>query len=163
MGWFTRTNVTAAWPPQDFKLHVDLNELTLNSIACGQLAECLNFLGPGEHGQSWNEYRFPDKGVTLCIERELLTAFHVHPHPTAEERDAGMQPFTGVVYYDGKPQHLGATAGVANFVASLPTPDYFEETEDQRILTFHTFRREWELLLDRDGRANMISVYAAKQ
>lgn len=159
MGWFTKTNVTAAWPGLSFKLHVDLNELTLNSIACGQLGVCLNFLGPGEHGLLGHEYRFTEKGLTLGIERELLTAFHVHVSPTAEEREQGMQPFSGKVFYDGKPQALGAKVGVANLIAALPKPDFFEETEDQRILTFKSFRREWELILDRDGRVNTISVF----
>src|SRR5204862_5410100 len=97
MGWFTPRNRTKDWQSQDFKLRVDLNALTLNSIACGQLADCLDFLGPGEPGALSNEYVFANRGITLKIDREALAAFHIHLQPTGQDREHGIQPFIGEV------------------------------------------------------------------
>ena len=159
MGLFTKRNPTERWNEQNFLLRVDLNALTLNTIACGDLADCLDFIGPGKHGLLKNEYQFPSKGLTLGIERELLKSFQIHLQPTSEEREQGMQPFVGEVIFEGKPRSLGAKVGAANLIAELGEPDVFEETDEQRILTYISFQREWELILDREGRVMTINVF----
>ncbi|QEL16256.1 hypothetical protein [Limnoglobus roseus] len=158
MGWLTKRNRTAYWVAGGAAPVADLDSFKLNGVACGEPADSLSSLGPGEPAVL-NEYRFPSQGITLDLGGGLLRAFHVHLHPTDEEQGAGMQPFAGTILRASLVGPLAMRAGGPNLIASLGDPIAVERVEGQVVLTYQERGHEWEIIASPDGRVLTVSVY----
>jgi len=162
MGWLTRRNVTRGWQELAAPLVLDLDALTLAGVECGDPADGLSFLGPGESGVLVGEFHFPAKGVTLDIEADELHGIHVHTRPNDSEGQLGIRPFGGVIRHRGEVLHPTALNAVAAIVR-FGEPDVIEDVTDnsyrRRVFTYLTDGSEWELLFGTDGVLELICMY----
>jgi hypothetical protein len=144
VSWFRKKNPTADWIGRpDAALVLDLDAFTLQGTRIGDPATSLDLLGPGQPGDGLDEFDFPDRGVTLEIKKDAVTAFHVH-----------FPAFLGAIQFHHQTLRPDSAHGVAGWTALCGEPDVIEDD----ILTYSAGDREWELLLE-DGRLKTISVY----
>jgi hypothetical protein len=158
MGWLTRRNVTRDWQEQAVPLVLDLDALALAGVECGDPADGLSLLGPGEPGVLGTEFHFPAKGVTLDIEAGDVRGVHVHTRPNEDERGRGIRPFGGVIRHRGAtldPAAVDEAAAVARF----GPPDVTDDRYRRRVFTYLPDGTEWELLFGPDGHLELVSLY----
>jgi hypothetical protein len=162
MGWLTRRNVTRDWQELTTPLVLDLDALTLTGAECGDPADGLSFLGPGEPGVLSTEFHFPAKGVTLDVQGGDLRGIHVHTRPNDDELHRGIRPFAGVIRHRGAtldPAAVDEAAAVARFGPPDAIDDVTDDRYCRRVLTYLPDGTEWELLFGPDGRLEMVSLY----
>jgi hypothetical protein len=139
-----RRNRTTGWVARPGTvLTLDLDTFTLGGAAIGDHADSLARLGPGEPGIMAREYHFPAHDITLDLDGDRLSGFHVH-----------FPDFPGVVRFRDRTVPVDTLDGRAACVARFGEPDVVEDD----VLTYLPDGREWEVLLE-NGRVMMISVY----